>query len=106
MRMQSFGRFGRELALVAAAGAIGWWAHGANSVVRASTAANGDDNLAFQFGGMGKENTLTIYSRANHTLYVYPNTVGSSRTNCEFSLKVDRPGGPIERTNCPMGSAF
>ena len=52
------------------------------------------------------EGALTLYSPANHTLYVYPANSGSSHINCACSIHVEKPGAPIERTNCPVGSTF
>jgi hypothetical protein len=95
----------RDLALLAFAAALGWWAHGATAV-HADTVSRYPDNLGFQFGGTGVEGSLTVYSPAEHRLYVYPAAAGSSHINCLFSLKLDRVGGPIERSNCAPGSAF
>ena len=107
--------FLRDLALLAAAAAIGWWAHGASPTVSAQSRGSSSspessrlasDGLAFQLSGMGPETALTLYNSANHTLYVYPAANGNSHINCAFSFHIDRPGAPIDRENCPIGSAF
>ncbi len=95
----------RDLALLAFAAALGWWAHGANTTVRADTAHYPDD-LAFQFGGTGLEGSLSVYSPSDHKLYVYPAAAGNSHISCAYSLKLDRPGFPIERSNCAPGSLY
>lgn len=104
----------RDVVMLGCAGAIGWWAHGGASVLAqrsmahaaSSDAARGGDMLGFQFGGTEMRDSLTVYSPADHTLYVYPAALNNSHINCAFSLKVERPGAPIERENCPIGSLF
>ncbi len=107
--------FLREFVLFAFAAAIGWWAHGANNGVQAqhnnsseASRNNADGSLAFQYGGLGPDGELTLYNSANHTLYVYPSVgrSGNSHINCLYSVRVDRPGAPLERENCPAGSFF
>jgi hypothetical protein len=96
----------RDLALLAFAAALGWWAHGANTAVSADTLARYPDELAFQFGGTGLEGSLTLYSPSDHKLYVYPAAAGNAHISCAYSLKLDRAGMPIERTNCGPGSLY
>lgn len=101
----------RDAALLLVAGAVGWWAHGSNTAVYANgtssdSARGADTNLAFQFGGAGIEGGLTIYNRDNHTLYVYPSTINNNHINCAYSIRVDKPGAPLERSNCPIGGVF
>lgn len=101
----------RDLALLTFASALGWWAHGANTPVRAArassdTARGAEGTLGFQFGGAGMEGSLTIYSPESHTLYVYPAASSNSHINCAYSIHVERPGAPIDRQNCPIGSPF
>ena len=100
----------RDLALLTFAAALGWWAHGANFSVHAqpassnSSARGADGGLEFQFSGSNIKDSLTIYNSSDHTLYVYPAAGGSSHINCAYSFRIEHPGGPIERQNCPMGS--
>lgn len=94
----------RDVALLACAAGIGWWARGVNQPVLADSSARED--LGFQLGGTGIEGSLTLYSPATHTFYVYPTKTGNSHINCIYSLRVERPGGAIERENCPVGSTF
>ena len=100
----------RDAAMLLVAGVIGWWAHRSNTTVRA--AATGSDtardggNLGFQFGGAGLEGSLTLYNPENKTLYVYPAASGNAHINCAYSIRVEKPGAPLERQNCAIGSAF
>lgn len=96
----------RDLALLAFAAALGWWAHGANTTVRADTLGRYPDDLHFQFGGTGIEGSLSLYSPSDHKLYVYPAAAGSSHISCAYMLKLDRPGMLIERSNCAPGSLY
>jgi hypothetical protein len=100
----------RDLTLVAIAVSVGWWLRGAGTTVLAqrssssSSSRGSDAGLEFQLSAGGPQSSLTVYSSANHTLYVYPRVgVGNSNISCEYSLTVERPGAPIERKNCPMG---
>ncbi len=99
----------RDATLLIVAGAIGWWAHGANTAVRAagySDTAREGSGFGFQFGGAGIEGSLTLYNPENRTLYVYPAASGNSHINCAYSIRVEKPGAPLERQNCAIGSAF
>jgi len=106
--------FLRDVILLAAAAAIGWWAHGANSNVLAQhngsseSPHSGAEGLGFEYGGLGPDGQLTLYNNANHTLYVYPSVGRSSsgHITCLYSVHVERPGAPLERENCPVGSFF
>ena len=96
----------RDVILLAAAAAIGWWSHGANSAVQAQH--NTAEALGFEYGGLGPDGQLTLYNNANHTLYVYPSVgrSGSSHITCLYSVRVEKAGAPLERENCPVGSFF
>ena len=103
--------FVRDLALLAIAASIGWWAHGANSTVRAQQHSSSnqpkppDNNVGFQLGGAGFEGSLTLYDPQSRSLYVYPRVArGDSNVNCEYVLYWDKPGAPVQRQNCPNGS--
>ena len=108
--------FVRDLVLLTAAAAIGWWAHGAGATASAQSRGSASDSrtrsgepsdaLGFQFGGAGIEGSLTLYNPANHTLYVYPAANGGSHINCAYSFHIDKPGQPIDRENCAIGSTF
>jgi hypothetical protein len=100
----------RDVVLVAAAAAVGWWCHGAGTPVHAerassSNSARGDDSgVAFQIIGEGAGTGLALYSPGNHVLYVYPRVgTGNSHISCEYSFRINRPGGAIDRENCPVG---
>jgi len=94
----------RDLTPLAFAATLGWWAHSASTAVHAETAPHNDTPLSFQLGGTGLDGSLSIYNSENHTLYVYPAKSGGSEIQCAYSLHVEKPGGPIERTSCPVGS--
>jgi hypothetical protein len=102
----------RDLALLCLAVAAGWWVRGAERPVLAagsnssSSSSRGGEvgNLAFQLVGNGPQQSLTVYSPEDHTMYVYPQvTVGNSHISCVFSFTLGRLGGPIDRQNCPVG---
>ncbi len=102
----------RGLALVCLAVAVGWWARGAGTTVLAqrssssssSSSRGGDTGLEFQMIGAGPQAMLTVYNPGNRTLYVYQRIgQGDSNVSCSYSFTVSNPGGPIQRTNCPVG---
>jgi hypothetical protein len=101
--------FLRDLTLLAAAAAIGWWAHGATTVqAHSDTHASSDPALSFEFGGTGPDGQVTLYNAANHMMYVYPSIARSSSANvpCLYMVHVERAGMPLERQNCvaaPVG---
>jgi hypothetical protein len=86
-------------ALVAAAMAIGWWAH-SDVAVRASSAPVGE--LSFQFVKSDLNNALTVYDPGARVLYVYQgaSATGSATVNCSYMFHITRAGGPIQRENC------
>jgi hypothetical protein len=105
----------RDLTLVAVAVGMGWWGRGANMRVLAQKSSSssssrdgtGEGSLSFQFQGPQPQQSLAIYNPANHTLYVYPRVgQGNSHVSCEYSFRIDRPGAPIDRQNCPVGEQF
>ena len=103
----------RDVLLVMVALAVGWWTRGAQTTVLASpsssssSAYSSDGSLGFQLGNGSPQESLTIYSPENHTLYVYPRVgTGNAHISCEYSLRIERPGGPIDRQNCPVGSQY
>lgn len=93
----------RDITLLAAAAAIGWWVRGANTPVQAQHAGG---SFAYQFSGIGHDTVLSVYNTDNHTLYVYPAGIGNAHINCQYSLRIEKPGAPIERQNCGIGSAY
>ena len=101
----------RDLTVVAIAVSAGWWLRSAGTPVLAqrsssssSSSRGADAGLEFQLSSGGPQASLTVYNPENNTLYVYPRVgQGNSNISCEYSLTVARPGGPIQRTNCPVG---
>lgn len=97
-----------------AVGACGWWVRGvhlppvlAQGGDGGSNRNSGDGGLAFQLSGIGPDTALTVWNASNRTLYVYQGAVlGNSSVNCTYSFKIERPGAPIQRQNCPVGSLF
>ena len=95
----------RDLVLVTVAVLAGWGLRGAGTAVLAQRSGSSSSELAFQLSGIGADTSLTVYNADRRTLYVYPRIAqGNSHINCEFSLTVANPGGPIERQNCAVGS--
>ena len=89
----------RDTMLVAAAAAIGWWAH-SGVAVQASGAPVGE--LSFQFVKSDLNNALTMYDSGAHVLYVYQgaSATGSATVNCSYMFRVAKAGAPIQRENC------
>ena len=95
----------RDVLLLVFALAVGWWLRGPQTTVLAGRSS--DESLGFQLGDGSPQQSLTIYNPENHTLYVYPRVgTGNAHISCEYSLRIERPGGPIDRQNCPMGSQY
>src|SRR4051812_48829885 len=103
----------RDALLVAAPVLVGWWLRGPDATVLAqhsgssSSARGGDSGLSFQLGGGNPQESLTIYNPGNRTLYVYPHVgTGNSHMTCQYMLRIDAPGGPIDRQNCAVGPLY
>ena len=85
------------LTLIAAA--LGWWAHSAQTVHADSS------DLRFEFHGLSPETSLSVYNPSDQTIYVYQGaTTGFSTLQCSYKFHIPKPGAPIERTNCPIGT--
>ena len=80
---------------------LGWFAHRTNVVHAAESGP-----FLFQVQGTGGEMSLSIYDTSDRTIYVYLGaTGGSSNVNCSYKFHLSaRHGGPLTRTNCPIGS--
>ena len=101
----------RDLTLVAIAVSVGWGLRGAGTTVLAqrsssSSSSHGSDaGLEFQLSAGGPQSSLTVYSSANHTLYVYPRVgVGNSQINCEYSLTVEGQGRRLSGRTAQSGT--
>lgn len=93
----------RDLALAAAAAALGWWCHGTS--VHAERGADSAGNIAFQFLPAGDQASLSIYSPEDRTIYVYPHVgTGNSHVSCQYMFHMRQLGGGIDRENCKPGS--
>ena len=85
------------------AAAFGWWAH--TPPPAAVRAAEFTDMPGFQFSNVAGEGTLSVYMPQDRTIYVYSGVLtGNSNKNCTYALRLQRAGGPVERTNCTVGS--
>jgi hypothetical protein len=94
----------RDLALISAAAAIGWWAHAPHPAVHAAESA---EFPFFQFSNVAGEGTLTLYNSNDHILYVYGGVLsGSSHKQCTYAIKLGHAGAPLDRSNCAIGSLF
>ena len=92
----------RDVILVAAAAAVGWWCHGTS--VHAERGADSAGNLAFQFLP-GDQPTLSVYSPEDRTIYIYPHVAtGNSHIGCLYMFHMRQLGGAIDRENCKAGS--
>ena len=82
---------------------LGWFGHQTNIVHAAESGP-----FLFQVQGSGPATSLSIYDSSDHTIYVYQGaTSGSSNVNCSYSFRIPtKAGGPINRTNCPIGSTL
>lgn len=91
----------RDCALVAAAAAIGWWAH-QGTAVHAATVPAGD--ISFQFVKSDLNNALTMYDPGARVLYVYQgaSATGSANVNCSYMFHIGKAGAPIQRENCKL----
>ena len=104
----------RKFLLLIAALLCGWWARGVHIMPvmaqdgdGSANRSAGENGLAFQLSGIGPDTALTVWNASNRTLYVYQGAVmGHSNVNCTYSFKIERPGAPIQRQNCPVGSLF
>jgi len=84
--------------------AAGFWLGSVNQV-KAASSDSGD--VEFQLSGVNETSSLLIYQPGSKTVYVYRGaTTGNSMVQCSFKYLLDKPGGPIQRVNCPMGSAM
>ena len=71
----------------------------------ASGASASREPLEFQLSGVGPATALTVWNPVDKNLYVYQGiNSGGSHISCSFSLQITRPGAPIDRQNCPVGS--
>jgi hypothetical protein len=93
----------RDMVLVAAAVAVGWWCHGTS--VHAERGADSGSNLAFQFLPGGDQSSLSVYSPEDRTIYIYPRVgTGNSHISCMYMFHMRQLGGSIDRENCKPGS--
>lgn len=91
----------QALALTTLAATLGWWAHSARPV----QAQSQTNDLRFEFSGLSPQSALSVYNPADQTIYVYQGaTTGFSTLQCSYKFHVPRPGSPIERVNCPVGT--
>ena len=91
----------RDAVMMAFAVAVGWWAHGGEHRVHASSEAN----MIYQFDSLTPASSLPLYNPDERVLYVYQGaTAGNSHLNCSFRYRLSRFGAPIDRENCAPGS--
>lgn len=83
--------------------ALGYWLGAAGRVKAASSSG---EEISFQLAGVSDTSTLLIYHPESKSLYVYRGaTIGSSVVQCSYKFQIGAPGTPLQRTNCPVGSA-
>jgi hypothetical protein len=82
---------------------LGWQLHSRHNAVQAQTQYSGD--ILYQLQGMGGDSALTLYYPSTQTIYVYPGAVvGNSVLYCAFMFKLSKPGDPVQRIQCPIGT--
>ncbi len=95
----------RDGVLMAAAMAVGWWAHGGRQVEAASAGAS-NPGLSYQFNSVGSERGLSILNKDSQTIYVYNSAfTGNQHMNCSYKFHIQKFGEVIQRENCAVGSA-
>jgi hypothetical protein len=86
----------RDLVLIVATFAVGWWAHGTRSVHAQS------DGVQVQLG-TGPAGTLLVSTPDEKVFYVYQGAMtGSASVQCTYKFTVTTPGGLIRREQCPV----
>ncbi len=82
--------------------ALGYWL-GASVTVKASNSPSSD--LEFQLTGINETSSLLVYQPGTKTVYVYRGaTTGNSYLQCSFMFQLGKPGSPIQRVPCEVGS--
>lgn len=62
-------------------------------------------DIRFQFQNLSGQSSLMLYYPESQTVYVYPSVaVGSNFLSCAFSFKLEKPGEPIRRDQCPIAT--
>jgi hypothetical protein len=85
---------------------LGYWL-GAGSPVKASGSGESGGDVQFQLAGVNETSSLLVYQPTTKTVYVYRGaTVGNSALQCSYKFQMDKPGGAIQRTSCPVPSVF
>lgn len=98
-------------AFITLAAAAGWVAHAPIRSVYADSKHSSEyvstSARMFQISGSAGHADLTVYEPELKRLYVYRDiTGGNSHVNCSYMVTFTRPGGPIDRANCEVGSAY
>jgi hypothetical protein len=102
--MRKAAEWSRNLLAVFGLLAAGFWLGGVNQVKAASSDGGG---VEFQLSGVNETSSLLVYQPGSKTVYVYRGaTTGNSTVQCSFKYFLDKPGDPIQRVNCPIGSAM
>ncbi len=94
-------------ACVAIACFAGGWLVGGNSTgnhtVHAAESSTG--NATYELQGTGPDAQLSVYDSSNRTISVYQGAgSGSDLKPCSYQFQLGRPGAPIRRVPCAIGT--
>ncbi len=78
----------------------GWLAHG-NPTVHAAESST----ATYELQGTGPDAQLSVYDSTNRTISVYQGVgSGSDLKPCSYQFQLGRPGAPVRRVSCAIGT--
>ncbi len=78
----------------------GWFAHG-NPTVHAAESGT----ATYELQGTGPDAQLSVYDSTNRTISVYQGVgSGSDLKPCSYQFQLGRPGAPVRRVPCAIGT--
>ena len=79
---------------------VGWFAHGSPAVHAAESAT-----ATYELQGTGPDAQLSVYDSTNRTISVYQGAgSGSDLKPCSYQFQLGRPGAPVRRVACAIGT--
>ncbi len=88
------------IAVALAAFTLGRWGGGT-----ATVNAQSDDIPLVEVRPVGADSSLIVNYRKLNKIYVYQNPfIGQPKWGCSYSIQLGKPGGKIERQQCPFDS--
>ncbi len=80
--------------------AAGWHAHTNPTVHAAESSA-----ATYELQGTGPDAQLSVYDSVNRTISVYQGVgSGSDLKPCSYQFQLGRPGAPVRRVPCAIGT--